>query len=134
MVILWVVKVVAKHMAACASTTALDAVEAFGIPKERLFEFWDWVRQQQSAVTYCLEHRWVAERGRVWSCVPLLLLWQVGGRYSVCASPGALPISIKFGFNVFQKFLQGTTHRYTHHTPTSLAWRPPALHLPVSLT
>lgn len=66
MVILWVVKVVAKHMAACASTTALDAVEAFGIPKERLFEFWDWVRRQQkshdwlgttlSRSTYCLEH------------------------------------------------------------------------------
>lgn len=31
----------------------------------------------------------------------------VGGRYSVCASPGALPISLKFGFGVFEKFLAG---------------------------
>jgi glucose-6-phosphate isomerase len=67
------VQVVAKHMAACASTSASELVQAFGIPQERLFPFWDWV----------------------------------GGRYSVCASPGALPICIKFGFTVFQKFLDG---------------------------
>jgi len=36
-------KVVAKHMAACSSITALDKVTEFGIPEDRLFEFWDWV-------------------------------------------------------------------------------------------
>ena len=64
-------EVAAKHMAACASASASPLVQRFGIPEDRLFEFWDWV----------------------------------GGRYSVCASPGALPISLKFGFGVFEKFL-----------------------------
>lgn len=72
--------VCAKHMAACASASATQLVEAFGIPSERLFEFWDWV----------------------------------GGRYSVCASPGALPISLKFGFSVFEKFLAGARSMDRH--------------------
>ena len=67
-------------MAACASSSASDLVEAFGIPTTRLFEFWDWV----------------------------------GGRYSVCASPGALPISLKFGFPVFEKFLAGARSMDRH--------------------
>ncbi|KAI0565802.1 glucose-6-phosphate isomerase [Gracilaria domingensis] len=31
----------------------------------------------------------------------------VGGRYSVCASVGALPLSLVYGYNVFEKFLSG---------------------------
>ncbi|KAM3577896.1 hypothetical protein VYU27_000001 [Nannochloropsis oceanica] len=38
----------------------------------------------------------------------------VGGRYSVCASPGALPISLKFGYEVFEKFLAGARSMDRH--------------------
>ncbi|PXF42555.1 Glucose-6-phosphate isomerase, cytosolic 1A [Gracilariopsis chorda] len=31
----------------------------------------------------------------------------VGGRYSVCSSVGALPLSLMYGFNTFDKFLNG---------------------------
>jgi glucose-6-phosphate isomerase len=31
----------------------------------------------------------------------------VGGRYSVCSSVGALPLSLKYGFGAFEKFLAG---------------------------
>lgn len=31
----------------------------------------------------------------------------VGGRYSVCSSVGALPLSLMYGFDVFEKFLRG---------------------------
>lgn len=31
----------------------------------------------------------------------------VGGRYSVCASVGALPLSLVYGYDVFQRFLDG---------------------------
>mmetsp|Transcript_43164 Transcript_43164/g.101217 ORF Transcript_43164/g.101217 Transcript_43164/m.101217 type:complete len:595 (-) Transcript_43164:83-1867(-) len=31
----------------------------------------------------------------------------VGGRYSLCSSVGAVPISLMYGFDVFQKFLDG---------------------------
>mmetsp|Transcript_24651 Transcript_24651/g.60524 ORF Transcript_24651/g.60524 Transcript_24651/m.60524 type:complete len:761 (-) Transcript_24651:58-2340(-) len=31
----------------------------------------------------------------------------VGGRYSVCSAAGALPISLLYGFNLFEKFLKG---------------------------
>jgi hypothetical protein len=36
-------EVAAKHMAACASASAAPLVLEFGIPHDRLFEFWDWV-------------------------------------------------------------------------------------------
>eukprot|EP00953_Heterococcus_sp_UTEX-ZZ885_P025380 13796-Heterococcus_DN1.PRE.1 len=65
--------VVATHMAACASSSAMDEVLKFGIPETRMFEFWDWV----------------------------------GGRYSVCSSVGALPLSLKYGFGMFERFLAG---------------------------
>lgn len=42
----------------------------------------------------------------------------VGGRYSVCASPGALPISLKFGFGVFEKFLAGARAMDRHFLQT----------------
>jgi len=31
----------------------------------------------------------------------------VGGRYSVCSSVGALPLSLMYGFDIFEKFLSG---------------------------
>jgi glucose-6-phosphate isomerase len=31
----------------------------------------------------------------------------VGGRYSVCSSVGALPLSLKYGFGMFERFLAG---------------------------
>jgi glucose-6-phosphate isomerase len=65
--------VVATHMAACASSSAMKEVLDFGIKESRMFEFWDWV----------------------------------GGRYSVCSSVGALPLSLKYGFGMFERFLAG---------------------------
>ncbi len=66
-------RVVAQHMAACTSISSLGLVNEFGIEREQVFEFWDWV----------------------------------GGRYSVCSSVGALPLSLKYGFSTFEKFLAG---------------------------
>ncbi len=66
-------RVVAQHMAACTSISSLGLVEEFGIEREQVFEFWDWV----------------------------------GGRYSVCSSVGALPLSLKYGYSTFEKFLAG---------------------------
>lgn len=38
----------------------------------------------------------------------LFPLWDwVGGRYSVCSSVGALPLSLKYGFRQFENFLAG---------------------------
>ena len=66
-------EVVRKHFVACASTSATDNVEKFGIDTEnRFFRFWDWV----------------------------------GGRYSVCSAAGAVPLSLLYGFDLFEKFLQ----------------------------
>eukprot|EP00541_Cyclophora_tenuis_P011169 CAMPEP_0116561648 /NCGR_PEP_ID=MMETSP0397-20121206/11703_1 /TAXON_ID=216820 /ORGANISM="Cyclophora tenuis, Strain ECT3854" /LENGTH=391 /DNA_ID=CAMNT_0004087821 /DNA_START=21 /DNA_END=1196 /DNA_ORIENTATION=- len=57
-------EVVRKHVVACASISAKDNVEAFGIDL-------------------------------------------VGGRYSVCSAAGAVPISLLYGFDLFEKFLKG---------------------------
>jgi len=66
-------EVVQKHFVACASVSATDKVEAFGIDTENyFFRFWDWV----------------------------------GGRYSICSAAGAVPISLLYGFDLFEKFLQ----------------------------
>jgi len=66
-------EVVRKHMVACASVSATDKVEEFGIDTENyFFRFWDWV----------------------------------GGRYSVCSAAGAVPISLLYGFELFEKFLK----------------------------
>lgn len=65
-------EVVRKHMVACASVSATDKVQEFGIDTENyFFRFWDWV----------------------------------GGRYSVCSAAGAVPISLLYGFELFEKFL-----------------------------
>jgi glucose-6-phosphate isomerase len=67
-------EVVRKHMVACASVSAKDIVEDFGIDtRTGLFRFWDFI----------------------------------GGRYSVCSAAGAVPISLLYGFDVFEKFLKG---------------------------
>jgi glucose-6-phosphate isomerase len=67
-------EVVRKHFVACASVSATEKVEAFGIDTENyFFRFWDWV----------------------------------GGRYSVCSAAGAVPISLLYGYDLFEKFLQG---------------------------
>jgi len=38
----------------------------------------------------------------------------VGGRYSVCSAAGAVPISLLYGFDLFEKFLQGA-HSIDEH-------------------
>lgn len=66
--------VVRKHVVACASVSAKEIVEDFGIDSTTgLFRFWDFI----------------------------------GGRYSVCSAAGAVPISLLYGFDVFEKFLKG---------------------------
>jgi glucose-6-phosphate isomerase len=66
-------EVVRKHMVACASVSATDKVQEFGIDTQNyFFRFWDWV----------------------------------GGRYSVCSAAGAVPISLLYGFELFEKFLK----------------------------
>ena len=65
--------VVRKHVVACASISATDQVEAFGIDTlNYFFRFWDWI----------------------------------GGRYSVCSAAGAVPISLLYGYDLFEKFLE----------------------------
>jgi hypothetical protein len=36
----------------------------------------------------------------------------VGGRYSVCSAAGAVPISLLYGFDLFEKFLKVRTRRF----------------------
>jgi len=38
----------------------------------------------------------------------------VGGRYSVCSAAGAVPISLLYGYDLFEKFLQGARSMDTH--------------------
>jgi len=38
----------------------------------------------------------------------------VGGRYSVCGAAGAVPISLLYGFDLFEKFLEGARSMDTH--------------------
>ena len=64
-------EIISHHM--CAVSTNIDAVTAFGIDKENIFGFWDWV----------------------------------GGRYSVCSAVGLLPLSLHYGYEVMEQFLQG---------------------------
>ncbi|CAN0207401.1 unnamed protein product [Pylaiella littoralis] len=50
----------------------------------------------------------------------LFPLWDwVGGRYSVCSSVGALPLSLKYGFQQFESFLAGARSMDKHflHAP-----------------
>lgn len=42
----------------------------------------------------------------------------VGGRYSVCSAAGAVPISLLYGFDVFEKFLQGAASMDKHFLTT----------------
>jgi glucose-6-phosphate isomerase len=75
--------VVRKHVVACASTSAVDEVQKFGIdPQTGLFRFWDFI----------------------------------GGRYSVCSAAGAVPISLLYGFDLFEKFLKGANSMDKHFT------------------
>jgi len=52
----------------------------------------------------------------------------VGGRYSVCSSVGALPISLQYGFDVFERFLQGA-----HSMDDHFRYAPLERNLPVLL-
>lgn len=63
--------IVAHHF--CASSTNLKETRDFGIPDNRVFEFWDWV----------------------------------GGRFSVWSTIGLLPLSIQYGYNIMEQFLDG---------------------------
>jgi len=40
----------------------------------------------------------------------------VGGRYSVCSAAGAVPISLLYGFDIFEKFLAGARSMDEHFT------------------
>lgn len=64
-------KVVAHHMSACS--TNLPETDKFGISKQNVFGFWDFV----------------------------------GGRFSVWSAIGVLPLSLHFGFETMQRFLEG---------------------------
>lgn len=64
-------KIISSHF--CAVSTNIPETDKFGIDKENVFGFWDWV----------------------------------GGRYSVWSAVGGLPLSLVFGYEVFEKFLQG---------------------------
>lgn len=86
-------KVVESHMAACASSSAAEEVAKFGISKEHIFEFWDWV----------------------------------GGRYSVCSSVGALPLSLKYGYGMFERFLSGARSIDIHYQHAPLDRNLPVL-------
>jgi hypothetical protein len=44
----------------------------------------------------------------------------VGGRYSVCSAAGALPISLLYGFDLFEKFLKVCLKK---HTSSTEQWR-----------
>lgn len=80
-------EVVRRHMVACASITAKEKVEDFGIDTDKyFFRFWDWV----------------------------------GGRYSVCSAAGAVPISLLYGFDLFEKFLRGAQSVDEHFTSAPL--------------
>jgi glucose-6-phosphate isomerase len=87
-------EVVRKHMVACASISAKEKVEEFGIDTENyFFRFWDWV----------------------------------GGRYSVCSAAGAVPISLLYGYDVFEKFLRGARSIDEHFTSAPLERNIPVL-------
>lgn len=64
-------KVVSCQFAAVS--TAIDKAVGFGIDKENIFGFWDWV----------------------------------GGRYSVTSAVGMLPLSLHYGYDVMNSFLEG---------------------------
>lgn len=87
-------EVVRKHMVACASLSAMDKVEDFGIDTENcFFRFWDFV----------------------------------GGRYSVCSAAGAVPISLLYGFDLFEKFLKGANSIDKHFVTASFDRNIPVL-------
>jgi glucose-6-phosphate isomerase len=47
----------------------------------------------------------------------LFRFWDfIGGRYSVCSAAGAVPISLLYGFDLFEKFLQGARSMDEHFT------------------
>lgn len=86
--------VVKKHMVACASISAMQNVEEFGIDTEKyFFKFWDFV----------------------------------GGRYSVCSAAGAVPISLLYGFDLFEKFLKGANSIDKHFVSAPLDKNIPVL-------
>ncbi|GJD12613.1 Glucose-6-phosphate isomerase, cytosolic [Galdieria sulphuraria] len=51
----------------------------------------------------------------------------VGGRYSVCSAVGALPISLQYGFDVFERFLQGAHSMDAHFRYAPLEGNLPVL-------
>lgn len=77
--------VVAQHMIAVSASP--DKAVKFGIQRENVFGFWNWV----------------------------------GGRFSVCSAVGVVPLSLKFGFPVVQRFLEGANAMDTHFQTQDLA-------------
>lgn len=51
----------------------------------------------------------------------------VGGRFSVCSAIGALPLSLVFGFDIFQQFLDGARAMDRHFASAPLAHNFPVL-------
>jgi glucose-6-phosphate isomerase len=79
----WIVKslgeaAVASHFAAVS--TALDKVDAFGIPKERIFGFWDWVGGRYS----------------VWSAIGLPVILAIGAENFAEFLAGAHAMDVHF--------------------------------------
>jgi len=68
----------------------------------------------------------VADFGIVSENVFIFWDW-VGGRYSVCSSVGALPLSLKYGFNTFEKFLSGARAIDKHYKHAPLERNLPVL-------
>lgn len=44
----------------------------------------------------------------------------VGGRYSVCSAAGAIPISLLYGYDLFEKFLEGARSMDEHYATAEL--------------
>merc|ERR1719379_2063965 len=51
----------------------------------------------------------------------------VGGRYSVCSSVGMLPLSLQYGFNIMETFLQGANDIDEHFRISSFDQNIPLL-------
>lgn len=51
----------------------------------------------------------------------------VGGRYSVCSAAGAVPISLLYGYDLFEKFLKGASSIDEHFTSTPFEENIPVL-------
>eukprot|EP01083_Nonionella_stella_P263718 895529_1 len=76
-------KCLTSHFIAVSANPTLP-IEKFGVDKDNIFEFWDWV----------------------------------GGRYSVCSAVGILPLSLHYGYDIMEEFLNGCNNIDSHFSQT----------------